>query len=123
LPARRGDVDPLVRAAALSYVPGRSGDLVVIPRPYWQNSKAGTTHGTAYAYDQRVPVVLSGARIRPGEYLVPSSPADIVATFAFLTDVTLPRADGRVLVEALAPPTRARTTTPAATLPTTTGQP
>lgn len=103
LPARWGDPDPLVRAAALSYVPGRSGDLVVIPRPYWQNSKTGTTHGTAYAYDQRVPVVLAGARIKPGEYLVPATPADIVATFAWLTGVTLPRADGRVLVEALAP--------------------
>ena len=109
LPARRGDADPLVRAAALSYVPGRSGDLVVIPNPYWQNSTTGTTHGTAYAYDQRVPVVLAGAGIAPGTYLVAATPADIVTTFAWLTGVTLPRADGRVLVEALAP----RTTAPA----------
>jgi len=93
--------DALARAAALSHRPGRSGDLIVVPRPYWITSTAITTHGTAHRYDARVPVLLAGAGIRPGEYLAAASPADIAVTFAHLTGVTLPRPDGRVLEEAL----------------------
>jgi predicted AlkP superfamily pyrophosphatase or phosphodiesterase len=104
LPGRKGDGDPLVRAAALSYVPGRSGDLVVLPRPYWQNSTTGTTHGTGYGYDQRVPIVLFGAGVRPGTYDGAVTPADIAPTLAYLAGVTLARSDGRPLVQALTHP-------------------
>lgn len=104
LPLRREDGDPLVRAAALSYVPGRSGDLIVLPRPYWQNSSTGTTHGTAYGYDQRVPLVLFGAGVRPGAYDARVTPADIAPTLAHLAGVTMARTDGRPLVEALTQP-------------------
>ena len=104
LPRRKGDPDPLVRAAALNYVPGRSGDLIVLPRPYWQNSSKGTTHGTAYGYDQRVPLVLFGAGVRPGTYDAPVTPADIAPTLARLAGVTMARTDGRPLVEALTQP-------------------
>ena len=99
----RTDDDPLARAAALSYRPGRSGDLIVVPRPYWITSTSVATHGTGHRYDARVPVLLAGAGIRPGEYLAQASPADIAVTFAYLTGVTLSRPDGRVLGEALAP--------------------
>ena len=39
--------DPLLRAAALSYFPGRSGDLIIATKPGWMISAAGTTHGSA----------------------------------------------------------------------------
>jgi predicted AlkP superfamily pyrophosphatase or phosphodiesterase len=104
LPRRKGDADPLVRAAALNYVPGRSGDLIILPRAYWQNSSTGTTHGTAYAYDQRVPLVLFGAGVRPGTYDNPATPADIAPTLARLAGVTMARTDGRPLAEALTQP-------------------
>lgn len=105
---RSGDF--LVRAAAANYVPGRSGDLIVMPKPYWlfgSNSTAkaqpyGTTHGSPYDYDQRVPVFLMGFGIKQGEYLLGSTPADIAPTLAFLCGITLARPDGRVLREALA---------------------
>ncbi len=97
------------RAASLSYYPGRSGDLIIIPKPHWffvnPSSELppgpATTHGTAYSYDARVPVILMGRGIKPGEYLLPATPADIAPTLAFLCGITLARADGRVLVEAL----------------------
>lgn len=102
--------DPLRRAVSLSSFAGRSGDLIVLQKPYWLMEWApkdmaagvGTDHGTAYAYDTRVPVLLMGFGVRPGEYLTAVTPADIAPTLAFLCGVTLARIDGRVLTEALA---------------------
>jgi predicted AlkP superfamily pyrophosphatase or phosphodiesterase len=86
---------------ARGYYPGRSGDLLVAPRPYWIATSDGTTHGTGYAYDVRVPVAIMGRGVAPGEYLAPATPADLVPTLAYLLRVTLPQAQGRVLREAL----------------------
>jgi predicted AlkP superfamily pyrophosphatase or phosphodiesterase len=100
--------DRVARAALMNYYPGRSGDLVVAPRPYW--SYVGTdggdpaSHGTPYDYDQHVPVVLFGAGITRGEYLRAVTPADIAPTLALLAGVTLAKPDGAVLFEAIAPP-------------------
>jgi len=93
-----------LRAAALSYLAGRSGDLVIAPKPGWMFTAVGTTHGSANADDQRVPVLLFGRGIRKGEYRQPASPADIAPTLAALTGVALPQAEGRVLSEALLAP-------------------
>ena len=101
LSERRLTADPVVRAVSLSYYPGRSGDLIVVPRPYWVPSNPATMHGTLHQYDRRVPVILFGNGIRRGEYFQPASPADIAPTLAFLCGITLAKPDGRVLVEAL----------------------
>jgi predicted AlkP superfamily pyrophosphatase or phosphodiesterase len=101
--------DPLVRAAALSEFPGRSGDLVIVPKLYWfwvaddGTSAPGdaTTHGTAYPYDTRVPLLLFGAAVQPGQYDADASPADIAPTLARFASVPLPSATGRVLGEAI----------------------
>ncbi|MCL4522463.1 MAG: alkaline phosphatase family protein [Acidobacteria bacterium] len=108
----RGSDDPMKRAAALSFYPGRSGDMVIVPKPYWffvsnpnsLSAGSATTHGTSHGYDQRVPVILMGPGIRSGEYLAPATPADIAPTLALLCGITLARADGRVLAEALESP-------------------
>lgn len=105
--------DDAASSAILSYVPGRSGDLIVIPRPYFLNSTAGSTHGTSYQYDARVPVLLAGPSIKRGEYTVRVTPADIVPTLAYLAGITMPRPDGRILHEAL--DTSRPATTPAVT--------
>jgi predicted AlkP superfamily pyrophosphatase or phosphodiesterase len=95
--------DPGLRAWRLSYVPGRSGDFALTPRPNWiVRSSSGTTHGTPHAYDQRVPVILAGAGIRPGRYPGTSSPADLVTTLAAIVGIEMPRAQGRVLTEVIA---------------------
>lgn len=93
--------DPILRSLRLSYFPGRSPDLRLIPKTHWMASTDATTHGTPYAYDQRVPVLLMGFGITPGRYLTDVSPADIAPTLAALTGIILPRAEGRVLTEAL----------------------
>ena len=100
---------PLVRAFALSYFPGRSGDLFVVPKPYWlmdstpagQKRSYGTGHGVPYNYDQRVPVLFMGFGLQPGEYFQSITPADIAPTLAALCGITLAPHDGHVLSEAL----------------------
>ena len=94
--------DPDIRAWRLSYVPGRSGDFLFTLRRNWiVRSGSGTTHGSANDYDQRVPLILFGPAIRAGRYTVAASPADLAPTFASLTGVKLPRAQGRALTEAI----------------------
>jgi predicted AlkP superfamily pyrophosphatase or phosphodiesterase len=93
--------DPLRRAAALSYFPGRSGDLMLVPKPYWLTVPVGTTHGTQNDYDQRVPLVLFGAQVKPGRYERAVSPADLAPTLARIVGVTLKQAEGGVLEEAI----------------------
>lgn len=90
------------RAAALSYFRGRSGDLILVPRPYWITVAEGTTHGSGSDYDQRVPLILMGPGLAPGSYHADVTPADIAPTLAFLSGITLADVDGRVLREALA---------------------
>lgn len=94
--------DPFMRPWRLSLVRDRAGDFMYVPKPMWiVRGSTGTTHGTPYEYDQRVPLILYGARVKPGRYTSVSSPADVAPTFAWYTRVTLDRATGRVLSEAL----------------------
>jgi hypothetical protein len=97
--------DPIERAAAANFFAERSGDLIVITRPYYifSSTPAGTSHGSPYGYDQHVPLFLLGQGIKAGQYLEASSPADIAPTLAFLSGITLAAAEGRVLNEALLP--------------------
>jgi predicted AlkP superfamily pyrophosphatase or phosphodiesterase len=93
--------DPVMRAAALSYHPVQSGDLIMIPKPYWIASLDASTHGTMQPYDQRVPVLVYGAGVKGGVYKAAATPADIAPTLARLAGVVFPETDGRPLVEAM----------------------
>jgi predicted AlkP superfamily pyrophosphatase or phosphodiesterase len=48
----------------------RSGDLILIPKPYVMAStdKTGTSHGTPYSYDSHVPMLFYGRQFKPGRY-------------------------------------------------------
>ncbi len=107
---------PTLRAFANSYFPGRSGDLFILPKPYWlldgtplgKPRSYGTGHGVPYNYDQHVPILLMGFGIQPGQYFQPITPADIAPTFAALCGITLASRDGHVLAEALKKPAEPR---------------
>jgi len=113
---------PILTAEANSFLKSRSGDLLIAPKPYWtwdfststRPRQYGTTHGTPYSYDQRVPVLLMGFGIQPGEYFQSITPADIAPTLAALCGITLASRDGHVLAEALKKPAQARTPSPSA---------
>ena len=82
----------------------RSGDLEVLFEPYWIRQAAGTTHGTPYNYDAHIPLIVMGARIKPGEYTAPAALNDLAPTLATLARVEIPSGSvGRVLTEALRP--------------------
>lgn len=97
LTSRAATTDALLQRARNSYVPDRSGDLLVMVEPYWLAQSSGTTHGAPYGYDLRVPVLFAGAGITPGRYMTPASPADIAPTLAELVGLTLSHVDGKVL--------------------------
>jgi predicted AlkP superfamily pyrophosphatase or phosphodiesterase len=88
--------DPQLRAAALSYFPGRSGDLILIMKPGWMISATGTTHGSASPDDQRVPMLFLGTGIKAGKYQEAATPADLAPTLAAIIGVSL-KAEGHPL--------------------------
>jgi hypothetical protein len=82
-----------------------SGDLVLVPTAYssFGAGDSGATHGTPYAYDTQVPLVLMGRPwIRTGAASQYAEVVDIAPTLAHLLHLRLPAgAEGRVLTEAL----------------------
>jgi predicted AlkP superfamily pyrophosphatase or phosphodiesterase len=94
--ARSASSDPVMQALRLSYYPGRSGDLLLLLDEHYITASSGTTHGTFYDYDRRVPVILFGTRFKAGRYDEAASPLDIAATWARLAGVSLTHAAGRV---------------------------
>jgi hypothetical protein len=107
--AARASGDRLLRSAALTYVDGLGGDLVIAPKPGWISAAAGTTHGSANPDDQRVPLLFFGHGVRPGRYDVAATPADLAPTLAAIAGVSLPHAEGRALTPALVTPPGAST--------------
>ena len=96
--------NPIAKAASLSYFAGRSGDLIIIPKANWffdnksgGNWSIGTTHGTPYDYDQRVPLFMMGAGIRAKSHPEQVSPADIAPTLAKACGIQVARTDGKPL--------------------------
>jgi predicted AlkP superfamily pyrophosphatase or phosphodiesterase len=93
--------DPMVRSAWLSYMPSRSGDLMVVPKEYWFMSPRaifGTTHGSPYEYDTHVPAIFLGGGIKAGRSKASVTPADISPTLADLAGIKMPMAEGRALL-------------------------
>jgi predicted AlkP superfamily pyrophosphatase or phosphodiesterase len=85
-----------------------SGDLVLVPAAYssFGSGDSGATHGTPYAYDTQVPLVLMGRpwiRVAaPPQYAQYAEVVDIAPTLAQLLHLRPPAAaEGRVLAEAL----------------------
>ena len=102
LETKRASANPIERAAALSYYPGESGDVVIVLKPNWIGTDTSTTtHGSLNPYDQHVPVVFLGAPFKPGRYSTAASPADIAPTLAALIKLPLPGIDGKALTDAI----------------------
>jgi predicted AlkP superfamily pyrophosphatase or phosphodiesterase len=59
-------------------------------------SAAGTTHGSANADDQRVPLLFLGHGVKPGTYQQAASPADLAPTLAALSGFSM-KAEGHPL--------------------------
>jgi len=80
-----------------------SGDLYVVQRPYAMFGSNAATHGSPYAYDTNVPLMLMGAPwIRPGPSAGYAEVVDLAPTLAALLETRPPSgSEGRVLAEIL----------------------
>jgi predicted AlkP superfamily pyrophosphatase or phosphodiesterase len=113
-------VSPTADPIKKTYFWGRSGELVILPKPgyiFW-SEPTGTTHGSPYSYDTHVPLMIYGGPMRAGDYGQDCSPADIAPTIAAILGIDPPSLnEGRVLSEAMAQvagPPRPRIYTPPA---------
>jgi arylsulfatase A-like enzyme len=105
LDGRMPDTD-IGHRVVLGFHPKVSGDVVIVLDPYTVPGSGavvkGTTHGTTYAYDTSVPLLLAGAGIRPGRYTQRVSTLDIAPTLSTLLGVLQPSGcEGHVLSPAL----------------------
>ncbi len=98
------DVAGLVEPLRRGYYPGRSGDVLFVLKPFHVISAepTGSNHGTPYAYDRQVPLVLAGKGVKPGVYTQQISTTDVAPTVAALLEMGLPSsAEGKPRSEAL----------------------
>ncbi len=83
-----------------SYVRGRSGDVIAIPKPYFFVSTLVVDHMTSYAYDRTVPILFAGKAIKKGVFHTNAHVVDIAPTLSALLRVLPPNAaEGRILSE------------------------
>lgn len=94
----------IAKHVTLGFHQSLSGDLALISQPFWmpRDKAEGVTHAEPYAYDTRVPILISGFGIRPGTYTERVSTLDIAPTLAFLLHVQQPSGcEGHILSRAV----------------------
>ncbi len=90
---------------ANGYNPERGADLMLVSKPYSLagTNKTGTTHGTVFAYDTRIPVLFFGRAFKPGRYADEFYITDIAATLCAALRIEEPPASiGKPCVRILA---------------------
>lgn len=98
---------PFDAAFRRSYDPGRSGDLFLImaENVLLGDAPPGTSHGTPWDYDARVPLVFWGRGVQGGVFDAPAATVDLAPTLGRLLGLGYPPGDGAaVRAEALAAP-------------------
>jgi hypothetical protein len=85
------------------YTPGLSGDIVIIPQPFYMNTGSSlVNHLTGYSYDKFVPFIIMGSRIKSGVRSESMEIIDIAPTLSFLMGQLPPaKSAGRVLSESI----------------------
>ena len=70
--------------------PGRTGDILVQPQPFWIFDHRTAMHGSWYEYDRYVPLIFYGKGVQQGRITTRCEPIDIVPTLLHLLDIPLP---------------------------------
>ena len=86
--------DGIGKAVRRSFHPARSGDVVVVLKPYHILGKAldtGTTHGSPHPYDTHVPLLVSGPAIPAGKRSEAVTPQAVAAILAWSLGIEPPR--------------------------------
>ena len=87
---------------ARSYYPGRTGQLLIVPREGDFITRPDTDvaymHGSPWSYDVAIPLMFVGPAVRIGSYSMPAAQQDVAPTLAAALGVHMPpTATGRVL--------------------------
>ena len=87
---------------ARAYVPGRTGQLLIVPREgdiiTRPDPDVAFMHGSPWAYDVSIPLMFVGPAVRTGLYSMPAVQQDVAPTLAAALGVRMPpTATGRVL--------------------------
>jgi predicted AlkP superfamily pyrophosphatase or phosphodiesterase len=73
--------------------PKRSGNVIITLEPNWMEyHQTGTTHGSPYNYDTRVPMLWYGWKIEHGESALPYYIEDIAPTISWMLNIPFPNA-------------------------------
>ncbi len=95
------------RALELGFHPERSGDVLMVLKPFHvlESEPRGTSHGTPYAYDAEVPLLLWGRGVRPGMWPQAARAVDVAPTVAALMELGAPAScEGSPISDVLALP-------------------
>lgn len=98
--------DPLAALLRRSYEPSRGGDLWVLmaENALLHDQAPGTSHGTHWDYDARVPLAFWGRGVKPGRYDGPAATVDLAPTLGRLLGLDYAPGEGAaVRAEALLP--------------------
>lgn len=84
--------DQIRQAVQRGFNAQRSGHILFWLQPNWFSSlrRTGTTHGTAWNYDTRAPLIFFGWEIKPGSTTIRSSITDIAPTLANILGIPYP---------------------------------
>lgn len=83
--------EPWLALALASYDPERGPDVAYQIQPWHVTGmSSGTTHGSPYPYDRRVPLVFYGAGLEPGRSYEPVTTLDVVPTLLAWLGLALP---------------------------------
>jgi predicted AlkP superfamily pyrophosphatase or phosphodiesterase len=93
---------------ARAYFPGRSGQIMVVPREGEILTRHGEDvpfmHGSPWSYDTRIPIIFWGPRyVRPGRFTEAAAQQDVAPTLARAIDLAMPGVTGHALMAALRP--------------------
>jgi predicted AlkP superfamily pyrophosphatase or phosphodiesterase len=101
---RQQQKNGMASGVLLSFYPDRSGNIYYELKPFIVpgQEQTGTTHGSPWSYDTRVPLLWFGSSIKRGAYREATSIADIAPTLSALLGIDPPAGSrGRVLREML----------------------
>jgi len=92
--AGRVPLSPLAEPLRRSFHPTRSGNVLIVPEPHWylyhETHAYAAMHGTPWAYDTFVPVIVAGPGIPVGVIDRTVSPASLAPTLASLLGIKPP---------------------------------
>ena len=94
------------RSVLASFHPRRSGNVLLVPEPFWYLSGdrygSAATHGSPYAYDAHVPLMVAGPGVGKGIVHKPIALRDLAPTISAYLGIAPPSGSvGAVLAEML----------------------